>query len=157
MLLTPLMQSFLFAFLHPGFQTFFLQTLTKHYFDTATDQLFSSMRKESENSSWTQQADDKCSLFWPVKYWVSSNSDKEKNIFKLHLSSSDCCKMGIHLPLKFCSLACVGDAFLWKAEANIINQRNLWNRSQRETSTDLTHLYITQVPLPILSLVHQRV
>lgn len=72
--------------------------------------------------------------FWPVKHLVSPSSNKEKHIFKLHLLSSDCCKTGIRLPPKFCSLRHIGDAFLWKANASTINLRIPWTGSQRDTS-----------------------
>lgn len=63
----------------------------------------------------------------------------------MHLVSSDCHKMGICLPLEFCSLTRIGDAFPWKAKARNVKQRILWNSSQRNTSSDLIHLYITQI------------
>lgn len=73
--------------------------------------------------------------------------------------SSDCHKIGIHLPLELCSLTCVGNAFPQKAKPRTINQRILWTSSQSDTLRDLIHLFITQifkVLLPVLSLVHQK-
>lgn len=76
----------------------------------------------------------------------------------MHLVSSDCHKMGIHLPLELCSYL-HRSAFPWKAKAITINQRMLQTSSQQDTSNDLIHLCIKQifkVLLPMLPLVHQK-